>query len=71
MQRCGDDWKKAPRWMKELHAWQSGRHAVTLTLPTCVSREFSLLHKPQPLGFEGLLSFYTPRTTCDKECAGA
>ena len=55
MRRSGDEWKRAPLWMKELHAWQAGRHHVALTMPQRVSQELSLLHEPVAYGIEGLL----------------
>lgn len=55
MRRNGDDWKNAPLWMKELHAWQAGRRGkLVLTMPAKVSRELSFLRPVLPCGIEAL-----------------
>lgn len=67
MKRCGEDWKKAPRWMKELHAWQSGRAKIVITMPERVSPELSLLREPKVLacGFEALRAMGAPRVASE------
>lgn len=55
MRRNGEEWKKAPRWMKELHAWQAGKRGrIELTVPRAVSPEFSRLRPALTYGIEGL-----------------
>lgn len=56
MKRYGKDFASMPLWMRELHAWRSGRPKVSCTLPSRVLRDLSLL--PEDMTPRGLAALH-------------